>query len=85
MAKTGYILSEYIENALDRAEYEKLEDGSYAGSIPVCPGVIAFADSLRECEREVRSVLEDWLLLGLKLGHPWPVIGGIDPSNRIVR
>ena len=75
---THFVLSEYIESGLDQAEYEKLEDGSYSGSIPACPGVIAFADSLRACERELRSVLEDWLLLGLKLGHSLPVIGGID-------
>ena len=74
----NYILSEYLDGALDAAGYEKLEDGSYAGSIPICPGVIAFANSLRECERELRSVLEDWLLLGLKLGHRLPVIGGLD-------
>ena len=73
-----YILSEYIDGALDRADYDKLEDGSYGGSIAVCPGVIAFAGSLRECERELRSVLEDWLFLGLRLGHRLPVIGGID-------
>ena len=72
------VLSTYIDGALDRAEYEKLEDGSYAGSIPDCPGVIAFAGSLRNCGRGLRSVLEDWLLLGLKLGHRLPVIGGID-------
>jgi predicted RNase H-like HicB family nuclease len=74
----NYILTEYIDGALDRADYEKLEDGSYAGSIPVCPGVIAFANSLRECEPELKSALEDWLFLGLRLGHPLPVIGGID-------
>ena len=73
-----YVLSTYIDGALNRAEYEKLEDGSYSGAIPVCPGVIAFANSLKDCERELRSVLEDWLLLGLKLGHHLPVIGGID-------
>jgi predicted RNase H-like HicB family nuclease len=78
-----YVLSEYIERALDQAGYEKLEDGSYAGSIGACPGVIAFAGSLRDCERELRSVLEDWLLLGLKLGHTLPVIGGIDLSGRV--
>jgi len=72
------VLSEYIAGALDRAEFEKLEDGSYSGSIPICPGVIAFAGSLRGCERELRSVFEDWLLVGLKLGHPLPVIGEID-------
>jgi predicted RNase H-like HicB family nuclease len=75
---SNFILSDYIEAALDRAEYEKLEDGSYSGTIPACPGVIAFAGSLRACERELRSVLEDWLLLGLKLGHALPVVGGID-------
>ena len=75
---TDYVLSAYIDGALDRAEYEKLDGDSYSGFISVCPGVIAFANSLRDCERELRSVLEDWLLLGLKLGHHLPVIGGID-------
>jgi predicted RNase H-like HicB family nuclease len=78
-----FILSEYIDGALDRAGYDKLEDGSYAGSIPACPGVIAFAGSLRECERELRSVLEDWLLLGLRLGHRLPVIGEIDLNKGV--
>jgi predicted RNase H-like HicB family nuclease len=73
-----YVLSEYIDGALDRAAYEKLEDGSFSGTISVCPGVIAFANTLRDCKRELRSVLEDWLLVGLKLGHSLPVIGGID-------
>jgi predicted RNase H-like HicB family nuclease len=79
----NYILSDYIDGALDRADYEKLEDGSYAASIPACPGVIAFAGSLRECERELRSVLEDWLLLGLRLGHRLPVIGEIDLNKDV--
>lgn len=61
-----------------RARYDKLEDSSFAGNIPDCPGVIAFAPTLRDCERELQSILEDWILLGLKLGHPLPVIGGID-------
>ena len=78
-----FILSEYIDGALDRAVFEKLEDGSYAGSIPDCPGVIAFAGSLRECERELRSVLEDWLLLGLRLGHRLPVIAEIDLNKDV--
>lgn len=75
---THFVLSEYIENALGKAEYEKLDDGTYSGSIPPCPGVVAFAGTLRECEKELHSVLEDWLLLGLKLGHVLPVVGGID-------
>jgi len=75
-------LTEYVERAMARARYDKLEDSSFAGNIPDCPGVIAFAPTLRECERELQSILEDWILLGLKLGHPLPVIGGIDLNQK---
>ena len=75
---TRYILSEYVEQAMAQAVYDKLEDGTFVGQIPSCKGVIAFGVTLRECEEELRSTLEDWILLGLKLGHYLPVIGGID-------
>jgi len=61
-----------------RATYDKLKDGTFAGRIPPCKGVIAFGATLRECEDELRSTLEDWILLGLKLRHPLPVIADID-------
>jgi predicted RNase H-like HicB family nuclease len=80
-----YILSEYVEQALAGAAYEKLEDGSYAGRVPICKGVVAFAGSLRECEQELRSTLEDWILVGLKLKHPLPIIGGIDLNKEPTR
>ncbi len=69
-----YILSEYLDKAISQAVYDKLEDGSFAGRIPCCKGVFAFAETLRECENELRSTLEDWILVGLKLGHPLPAI-----------
>ena len=65
-----FVLSSYIEAAMAQAVYDKLEDGTFVGRIPACKGVIAFGDTLRECEEELRSVLEDWILVGLKLGHP---------------
>jgi predicted RNase H-like HicB family nuclease len=55
-----------------------LDDGSYAGEIPKLKGVAAFGPSLRECENELRSTLEDWILVGLRLGHKLPVVAGID-------
>ncbi len=73
-----YILSEYVEQAMAQAVYDKLENGTFVGRIPSCQGVIAFGATLRKCEEELRSTLEDWILLGLKLGHYLPVIGGID-------
>jgi predicted RNase H-like HicB family nuclease len=65
-----YILSEYMDQAMAKAVFDKLEDGTFAGRIPPCKGVIAFAPTLRECEEELRSTLEDWILVGLKLHYP---------------
>lgn len=72
------MLTDYIEAALSLAEFDKLDDGTFAGRIPPCLGVVAFGPTLRACELELRAVLEDWLLLGLKLGHHLPVVNGID-------
>lgn len=80
-----YVLSDYVAQALAEATYDKLEDGSFAGRIPSCPGVVALAVSLRDCENELRSALEDWILLGLRLGHKLPVIAGIDLSQELTR
>ena len=80
-----YILSEYVDQAMAQAVYDKLEDGTFAGRIPVCKGVIAFGTTLRECEDELHSTLEDWILIGLKLGHPLPVIGDIDLNGEPIR
>ena len=72
------VLSDYIGQAMEQAEYDKMDDGSYGGTIPNCVGVLAFGETLRECDAELRSTLEDWILTGLKLGHPLPIVGGID-------
>ena len=80
-----YILTDYVNQAMAQACYDKLEDGTYSGRIPPCKGVIAFGKSLRECEQELRSTLEDWILLGLKLRHPLPVIGSIDLNKEPTR
>lgn len=80
-----YMLTEYVEEALAQAIYDKLEDGTFAGRIPVCPGVVAFGSSLRECEESLQSVLEEWIVLGLKLHHPLPVLTGLDLSRKPAR
>lgn len=80
-----YILSEYMEQAMAQALYDKLEDGTFAGRIPSCKGVVAFGTTLRECEDDLRSTLEDWILVGLKLGHALPIIGDIDLNKELIR
>jgi predicted RNase H-like HicB family nuclease len=82
---TQCILTEYVEQAMALATYDKLDDGTFGGRIPACKGVVAFASTLRQCEDELRSVLEDWILVGLKLGHALPVIAGIDLNKEPTR
>ncbi|MCX8082111.1 MAG: type II toxin-antitoxin system HicB family antitoxin [bacterium] len=77
------MISEYIKEAMEHAVYEKLEDGTYAGKIPECKGVVAFEKTLRKCEEKLQSVLEAWVLLGFKMKHPLPVIGNIDLNREL--
>ncbi len=68
----SFILNNYISKALDNALFDKLDDGTYGGSIPGFHGVVAFGTTLRECESQLQSALEDWILIGFKLGHRLP-------------
>lgn len=73
-----YVLSEYVEEAMAQAAYDKLEDGTFTGHVAACPGVVAFGATLRACEEELRSTLEEWILVGLRMGHLLPKIANID-------
>ena len=72
-----FILTEYVNQLMAHAVYDKLEDDTFTGRIPPCKGVVAFGTTLRECEDELHSVLEDWILVGLKLEQPLPVVAEI--------
>jgi predicted RNase H-like HicB family nuclease len=39
--------------------------------------VWAQADTLEACREELREVLEEWIIAGLKMGHTLPSIDGI--------
>jgi predicted RNase H-like HicB family nuclease len=76
---------EYVELAMAQAVYDKLEDASFSGRIPSCPGVLSFVPTLKECEEELRATLEDWVLVGLKFRRPLPVVANIDLRTEPVR
>lgn len=72
------MLTDYIQAAMRRATYEILpDDNSYYGEIPGFQGVWANASTLEACRVELQEVLEDWIVLGLRLGHPLPVVDGL--------
>ncbi len=72
------MLTNYIQAAMHQAHYELIEDGTFFATIPGLEGLWANAPTLEECRDELQSSLEDWLLLGLKLGHEMPIVDGID-------
>ena len=78
-------LTDYIQQAMAQAVYEDLGDGAFCGTIPPCIGVFALGDTVAECREELRSVLEGWILTGLRWGDPMPVVAGIDLNVEIVR
>ena len=83
-----YPLTAYTEAAMELARYDKLDDGTFGAEIPRLPGVIAFGKTLGQCELQLRSTLEDWILVGLRLGHTLPKLAGIDlnrPAHAHVR
>ena len=73
------MLTAYINAAMHNAHYDILEEGEgYIGKISGLKGVWANADTLEACREELREVLEEWIILGLKMGHHIPIIDGIE-------
>ncbi len=64
------MLMQYIHSAMRKATYDKLEDGSFCGKITQCPGVIAFGESLYQCQEELQEALEGWIIVKLRHGDP---------------
>jgi len=77
------MLIEYVNKAMSKAVYDKLEDGTFSGNIPQCPGVVAFGESLFRCEQELRSSLEGWLIVKIRHGDNLPVMGKVNLNKRM--
>jgi predicted RNase H-like HicB family nuclease len=62
---------------MKHAKYEILDDQTFYGEIVGFQGVYANADTLEMCREELQSVLEGWIILGLRMGHPLPEVDGV--------
>lgn len=71
------MLNDYMDKAMQYAQYERIEDGTYFGRIPGFKGVWANASTMQECRNELREVLEGWILLNIADHTPLPVVDGI--------
>ncbi len=76
------MLTDYIREAMRLAHYELMENGRFFATVPPLEGLWTEGKTLEECREELHGALEDWLLLGLQLGHQIPVIAGIDLNKK---
>lgn len=73
------MLTEYIDEALRRARFELIEDKEtpYYGEVADLPGVWACGQTLESCRRELKEVVEGWILVSVKLSLDIPPLGSV--------
>ncbi|MBR1369789.1 hypothetical protein RJ53_10010 [Methanocalculus chunghsingensis] len=69
------MILEYIEKNLSHARYEIIEDDEpYYGEVPELAGVYATGKTLEECRKNLREVIEGWIIVRLRRGLLIPPI-----------
>ncbi len=66
------MLTEFLERKMHKASFKRLADKTYFGEIAGVRGVWANAKTITACRKELREVLEDWLLLKVRSGERVP-------------
>ena len=71
------MIFEYCQKAIKKAEYKKLDDGTWYAEVPGFRGVWANAETVEDCRKELISVLEEWIVLKLRDGDVVPEVDGL--------
>ena len=75
-----FMFLDYVEAAIKKAEYKKLDDATWFGEIPGFKGVWANSSSDESCRSELLEVLEEWILIKIKDNDPLPTVDGTNIS-----
>ena len=76
--KLGTVVENYVAAAIELAEVTRLESGTFAATVPGCPGIVACGEDVHLCAEELYRRLQQWALVSLTRGNRLPMIGGID-------
>jgi len=72
------MFAEYVQAAMERAHYEIINDEEpFYGEVPELKGVWATGRTPEECRKNLKSGIEGWIALRLRMGRPIPPIGGV--------
>ncbi len=70
------MIRDYLDQALKRARYSRLENGDYCAEVRGLPGVISTGKTLEECRTTLQEVVEEWVLVRVSRGLAVPSLGG---------
>lgn len=76
------MITKYIDEALARARYERLEDGPLCATVPGLRGVMALGRNVKECRSRLAEVVEEWVLVRVARGLDVPKLGRISVRVR---
>ena len=73
-----FSLRQYLNRALELADYERDENGVVVARVPGADGFYAQGESVEEARTELADVIEGNVLLALQLRLNIPKLSGID-------
>jgi predicted RNase H-like HicB family nuclease len=71
------VILAYVEQALSRAEVERLEDGTYVAEVGGLQGVLGTGTDEATCRANLAEVVEEWVLVRVARGLAVPPLGGV--------
>jgi predicted RNase H-like HicB family nuclease len=71
------MIGKYIDKALRRARYGRVDRGAFAATVPGLRGVLATGPTLEACRDQLAEVVEEWVLVRVSRGLAVPAIGGV--------
>jgi predicted RNase H-like HicB family nuclease len=72
-----FSLTEYIQKALEQAEYERDESGYVVASVPNASGFFTQGRTFEEARENLRDAIEGNVLIALQMGFEIPRIKGV--------
>lgn len=72
------MIRQYVEEALKRARYDKLEDGMFCAHVPRLRGVLATGETLEQCRSQLAEVVEEWVLIRVAKRLAIPRLGRVE-------
>jgi predicted RNase H-like HicB family nuclease len=72
------MIRQYVDRALRRARYDKLDDGTYCAEVSELQGVLASGTTLEDCRDQLAEVVEEWGLVRVSQRLDVPVLDHIE-------